>query len=110
MNNTPEIRMTKVYNDRLPKLPPHGLNPSLEQARATLIGLLDSLGEYETAADKSRALALLMTPALVKWGVGGLTPEQCPPFKIRPKAAKALFAGVLAALYGEDAPLGCTLR
>ena len=103
-----EIRMTKVHKSVVPEVSRHDFNPNLEEARETLLGLIDSIGEYETEADKSRAIALLITPMAVKRG--HLTTEQCPPFKIKPKAAKEVFADILDVLYGEDAKLGCKLR
>ena len=99
--------MTKVYKDAPLKALSCVLHPSLEEARQTIMGIVDSIGEYQTESDKSRAIALLITPMAVK--LGHLAPEQCPPYKIRPQAAESIFADVLYAIYGEDAKLGCKL-
>jgi hypothetical protein len=79
----------------------------LEKAKLMINSLIDAIGEYKTETDRARAVALLITPMLVR--LGEFQPEQCPPYKITPREAKVRFRAVLEALYGEDAGRGCRL-
>jgi hypothetical protein len=71
------IRMTRV-NDQ-PSLPPFNLPGStgnIEEAKEVLMSLVTAVGEYASAGDLSRAVALLLTPMILRMGI--LSREQCP--------------------------------
>jgi len=76
-------------------------------AKERLLALLDSLGEYATPEDRSRAMALILTPGIVFEGL--LLAHECPPYKIEPEAAKRVFIQLLRSVYGEYAELGCSI-
>jgi hypothetical protein len=98
---TPEIRTFKQVSQYL-KNKEHF---SVEDARVAMLALVDAIGEYETPADRSRALAFILSPGMVRGGI--LRRDDCPPYKIEPTIARDTFITLLVILYGKDMELGC---
>ena len=88
---------------------PSGRGMSLEEAKEGLLALVDSLGTYQTPSDRSRVIAVLITPMTVAEGL--LLAHDCPPVKVMgPVGARERLIDVLNVLYGEEgAALGCTI-
>lgn len=82
---------------------------SLEEAKEGLLALVDSLGTYQTPSDRSRVIAVLITPMTVAEGL--LLAHDCPPVKVMgPVGARERLIDVLNVLYGEEgAALGCKI-
>jgi hypothetical protein len=98
------IRLSKVHQ---PLAPPGG-SPNLDEAVWLLRELAECVGEYETPADLSRAIALILTPIVA--AMGFVTPQECSPCRIVPGEAKAAFRAILEGIYGETlARQGCRL-
>jgi hypothetical protein len=97
--DVPQIDLPKALNS----------SPSLPEAKAMLESLVNSLGTYESDGDKSRVIAVLITPMMV--AEGALLLHECPPVKVSgPHGSRERLIGVLNALYGEDcATLGCKI-
>ena len=80
--------------DRLPQL------PTVEEARAMLLELLADFN-FQTPADKSRAVALLLTPALI---LGQFTRSLTPMFMAEANASqtgKGYLLDLIAAIYNQ---------
>jgi hypothetical protein len=82
---------------------------SLAEAKEGLLPLVDSLGTYQTPSDRSRVIAVLITPMTVAEGL--LLAHDCPPVKVMgPVGARERLIDVLNVLYGEEgAALGCEI-
>lgn len=85
------------------------LGMSLEEAKEGLLALVDSLGTYQTPSDRSRVIAVLITPMTIAEGL--LLAHDCPPVKVMgPVGARERLIDVLNVLYGEEgAALGCKI-
>jgi len=95
------IRLTKLYQPwSVPPPLPVNSRRNIEAAKQIITGLVRSLGAYEQPVHLSRAVALLLTPMAVDLGL--VDSDDCPPYDIRPRAARERFRALLNALYGEQ--------
>jgi hypothetical protein len=81
-------------------------NLDLRRVQGTSLSTVLAVGEYASAGDLSRAIALMITPMAVRLGL--LSREQYPLYRIYAEKARQAFTGILEALYG-DANVGCKL-
>jgi hypothetical protein len=92
-----------------PPPPLSGQNIPLEEAKKELLAWVDSLGTYQTPGDRSRVIAVLITPMMV--AKGHIPARACPPVKVMgPVGARERLIDVLNVLYGEEgAASGCKI-